>query len=416
MKVLSLCKYGGSKQFGIPARQVLLFDSLSKQGVNVLLVGSRSVVAKIPSFKGLRQQYREDNYSELILNGPLITLGFNIKRIFSWVIYELMIWLSLGAILKFRPTIIFVSSLSILTFISGVFLKFLLRVPLVIEVRDIHPLTLVEFGKFSDNSVVVKILSLIERFGYRNADLLVSTLENFQTHAKSVSFCKAPFLWLPMGFSDIYQSGQSSANAAVIIEKIKILKSSGKFVVCYAGTIGFANDLERVFQIANSDFPDNIHFVFIGDGPLKQSFEAKFGNLPSISFFAPIPKAEVPGVLSHCDLLLNTWKDIDLYRFGVSPNKWIDYALSKRPFLTTLQADLKVKTIAGNAFITPDGSDVALKSELIRISELPPEQLTEMGLKGYKYVIQNLSYDKLAANLKSALEETVARYHAGAKR
>lgn len=416
MKVLNLCKYGGSKQFGYPARQVFLFDSLSKQGVDVLLVGSRSGAAKIPRFKGLRQEYSKGNYSELILNGPSIALGFNIKRILSWAIYELMIFLNLKTIRKFTPDIIFVSSLSILTFVSGVFLKRLFNVPLAIEVRDIHPLTLVEFGKFGKNSLAVRFLSVIEKFGYRNADLLVSTLENFQDHARSVSDCSAPFLWLPMGYSDIYKIDLLSERAGSVVEQINELKSSGKFIVCYAGTHGVANDLERVFHIASSGLPENIHFVFIGDGPLKQGFEISYRNLPNISFISPIPKSDVPGVLSHCDLLLNTWKDIGLYRFGVSPNKWIDYALSKRPFLTTLQADLKVKTIAGNAFVTADGSDAALRSELIRISQLPAEQLTEMGLKGYEYVIQNLSYDKLAADLKAALEETVARHHAGAKK
>lgn len=416
MKVLSLCKYGGSARFDDPTRLVFIGQALSKIGVDYLLVSSRSVSKMYPRYMRSFSSASSGRYSEMVMNGPSIEKGLNIKRLLSWIVYELMIWLNLGLIRKFRPTVIYVSSLSILTFISGVFLKRLLRVPLVLEMRDIHPLTLVEFGRFSQNSFVVKILSLIERFGYQNADLLVSPLENFHEHVKSVTSSKPPFLWMPMGFSDIYQSGHSSSRASAIIEKIQTLKSTGKFVVCYAGTLGVANDLERVLHIANSGLSENIHFIFIGDGPLKRGFEANYGNLPNISFFSPIPKSDVPAVLSHCDLLLNTWKDINLYRFGVSPNKWIDYALSKRPFLTTLQPDLKVKTIPGNAFVTPDGSDTALRSELIRISHLPAEQLTEMGLKGYEYVIQNLSYDKLAADLKVALEETVARYHGGAKK
>lgn len=416
MKILLLCKYAGFRHFNRPSRQVFLSEAMASQGEDVLLLSSRSNGMSIPRFNGLRQSFHHGRFTETILNGPTVGLGFNLKRVISWLIYELMIFLNFSAIRRFRPDVVFVSSLSILTFVSGVFLKRLFRVPLVIEIRDIHPLTLVEFGKFGKNSLAVKFLSIIERFGYRNADLLVSTLENFQEHAKSVSDCSAPFLWLPMGYSDIYKSDLLGEKAGAVVEQINELKSLGKFVVCYAGTIGDANDLERVFHIAGSGLPENMHFVFIGDGPLKKGFEAGYGNLPNISFFASIPKTDVPGVLSHCDLLLNTWKDIDLYRFGVSPNKWIDYALSKRPFLTTLQADLKVKTIAGNAFITPDGSDAALKSELIRISKLPAEQLTEMGLKGYEYVIRNLSYDKLAADLKAALEETVARYHAGAKK
>jgi glycosyltransferase involved in cell wall biosynthesis len=415
MKLLLLCKYAGFRCFNRPTRQVFLSEALSSQGDHVLLLSSRSNGMSIPGFKGSRQTFHHDRFTEMILNGPTVGLGFNFKRIFSWLIYEVMILLNFSTIRRFRPDVILVSSLSLLTLLTGVLLKKLLRVPLAIEVRDIHPLTLVEVGKFNENSLVVRVLAFIERYGYRNADLLISPLEHFDIHVATTIPNPAPFIWIPMGYSGFFLYPSISDYSASILSEIRAMKKDGRLVYAYAGALGRANDLERIFKIVQSLKEHPISFVFIGDGPLKKQFVSKFGELSNVRFYNQVPKSDVCKILSECDLLLHPVQEIPLYRYGVSPNKWIDYALSKRPFLTTLQADLKVKTIAGNAFVTPDGSDSALRSELIRISHLPPELLTEMGQKGYDYVIQNLSYDKLAADLKAALSETIARYHAGAK-
>jgi glycosyltransferase involved in cell wall biosynthesis len=415
MKVLFLCKYSGIKQYARPSRHIFLSESLAVQGQDVLLFSSRSNGTSIPGFKGSRQTFHHERFTEVVLNGPTVGLGFNFKRIISWLIYELMVFLNFSTIRRFRPDVVFVSSLSLLTLLTGVLLKKLLRVPLAVEVRDIHPLTLVEFGKFKEHSLAVRVLALIEGFGYRNADLLVSPLENFDRHVATIVPNPAPFVWIPMGYSGFFLDPGISDYSTSILSEIRAMKKDGHLVYAYAGALGRANDLERIFKIVQSLKEHPISFVFIGDGPLKKQFVSKFGGLSNVRFFNQVAKSDVCKILSECDLLLHPVQDIPLYRFGVSPNKWIDYALSKRPFLTTLQADLNVKTIAGNAFVTPDGSDSALRSELIRISQLPPEQLTEMGQKGYDYVIQNLSYDKLAADLKVALSETIARYHAGAK-
>lgn len=416
MKVLLLCKYAGFRHFNRPSRQVFLSEALASQGEDVLLLSSRSNGMSIPRFNGLRQSFHHGCFTETILNGPTVGLGFNLKRIISWLIYELMIFLNFSAIRRFRPDVVFVSSLSLLTLLTGVLLKKLLRVPLAVEVRDIHPLTLVEVGKFKENSLPVRILAFIEQYGYRNADLLVSPLEHFDRHVATIDPNPAPFVWIPMGYTGFFLTPGISEYSESVVSEIRAMKKDGRFVCAYAGAFGRVNDLERIFRAAESLKESPISFIFIGDGPLKKQFVGEFGELSNVRFFHSVPKSDVCKILAECDLLLHPVQENPLYRFGVSPNKWIDYALSKRPFLTTLQADLKVKTIAGNAFITSDNTDAALQSELIRISQLPAKLLTDMGLKGYEYVIQNLSYDKLAADLKAAFEETVSRYHAGAKK
>jgi len=81
---------------------------------------------------------------------------------------------------KKRPNTIIVSSLSILTFLTGVVAMKIFRCQLIVEVRDIYQYTLVAFGKFSKNNVFVKILSWIEKVGFKHADYILSTLSSFE--------------------------------------------------------------------------------------------------------------------------------------------------------------------------------------------------------------------------------------------
>lgn len=411
MKILFLSKYSGSRQYNQPTRQVFMSEGLAGLGHEVLLVSSRSNGGGIPKFCGISKVFHHGRFSERILNGPRIKLGFNMLRVFSWIFYEIMGLISWPHFYRFRPDVIIISSLSLFTFITGCFLKFTLRVPLVVEVRDIYPLTLVELGKFRENSIIIRILAKIERFGYRNADLIISPLERFDEYLESLGFGEIPFLWVPMGYSPFFFQPINSNESDKIIELISRLKSEGKFVYAYAGAFGDVNDLERLFNIAQSCCETKICFIFMGDGPLKQKYESDFGQIKNVHIVHRVPKSDVVKVLMECDVLLHPVKHKDIYNYGVSPNKWIDYALSKRPFITTLQAKLKITKCAGNAFVTADGSDDALRNEIIRVAALPKFELDAVGKRGFDFITSNFAYSVLAVKLADAIESSICGYH-----
>lgn len=192
MKILYISKYAAVPVSGHPTRQYFFSKCLAEFGNSVMLIYSNS--------NGL--QHNGQDSSELTqeidgylliqkLKGPSIALGMNLKRIWSWMFFEYQIFKNLRRIKDFQPDIIIVSSLSILTFLSGVYLKKLLKRPLVLEVRDLYPLTLIEIGGFSKYNPIVQILGVIEKYGYKNADLILSTLENtrnyFETRKSFIS-------------------------------------------------------------------------------------------------------------------------------------------------------------------------------------------------------------------------------------
>lgn len=409
VKALFISKYATFSETSKPGRQYFLSSELAKSGWDVMLVGSRSVPDKIENFLGVKKCINNKHLRLVVINGPRVDFGFNFKRIVSWGVFEVGLILSTFHFRRFRPDVIFVSSLSILTFLYGVLYKKIFRIPLIIEVRDIYPKTLVEFGKFSPASLVVRLLSWIEQVGYKNADLLVSPLENFYRHAEQVLGKSVSFKWVPMGYDSYLTNESLSERSEHLRREIVTLKERGRFVVAYAGSHGYGDRLEMILNVAKSLVGSAIHFVFIGSGPAKRELIDAYGQLSNVSFFDPIPKQDVVGVLSECSLLINLWHNTSLYEYGVSPNKWIDYALSKRPFLTNLRFDLKVVKNMPNCLVSSDDSEMGLRDDILRVLEMPAGHLDELGRKGYEFVVNNLGYSKLAGGLKGDVEALIIR-------
>lgn len=160
-----------------------------KEGMNVTLITSRSNGNKNnPVFHCRNQKYNlSEGINIITLNGPIINLGFNVKRIFSWIVFELRLlyWAVFKS--KEKPEVIIVSSLSLLTFLSGVFLKKRFKCKLICEVRDIWPLTIIETKKWSERNLFIRFLSYIERKGYKHADKIIGTMGNLKEHVANVN-------------------------------------------------------------------------------------------------------------------------------------------------------------------------------------------------------------------------------------
>ena len=401
MKILYVSKYLVLPEYGSPSRQYFISKYLAKlPGNEVLLIGSRSTLANIPHFKRFFISKKNENLTTVILNGPKIDLGFNFKRILSWIVFELNILRFKNRIKLFKPDIVIVSSLSILTFLSGVFLKKWLKIPLVIEIRDIYPLTLQEIGNFSPINPVVALLKWVEKTGYKNADLIISTLPNAKEHIYSVLKKPFEFYWLPMGIDpDFFKLNEN------IESKILLNRKNGEFIIVYAGTLGKANALDIIFDSAETlqNTHPHIRFIFVGNGPLKSFYQERYKHLKKVDFISAIPKENLPNLLKQADVLINTWLDKPIYKFGISPNKWMDYMYAAKPILVAFSGYRCILDDAECGKFIPAENKDALMRAIIEFSEKDTDELKQMGKKGKNYLMKNFTYANLAADFNKKL-------------
>ena len=396
-----ISKYANAPLFGTPTRQFFFSKYMAKKGRKTTLISSRSSHSsyheRLPDI-GFKNQYNYkcEDVEGVMLNGPFIRYGFNFKRILSWIIFEfrLLYWSFFKA--NEKPDVVIVSSLSILTFLSGIILKRKYKCKLIVEVRDIWPLTIIESKNWSSKNFFIQFLSFVERKGYKNADAIVGTMPNLKEHVKNIiPSCADKVYYIPMGYDPefTYQLNEEDPYEN-FFSKIR----NNNFIVGYAGTIGLANCVDQIIEAARILKNEPIVFAILGGGPLKEKLMeyVKDNNLTKVHFFNKVTKEMVGTFLKHSNLLVNPWMGGNaIYRFGVSPNKWIDYMHSSKPVLVSLDGYYCIINEAKcGTFIKADNPSL-MAEEILKFSKMNRMELEKMGENGKKFLVENLSYNVL---------------------
>jgi glycosyltransferase involved in cell wall biosynthesis len=391
-----ISKYAVSNKHGNATRQYFLSYNFARKGVDISLISSQS--SNLKTYKKLNNFYHleeEGLLKHFLLAGPKINLGFSLLRIWSWIIFEFnLLRLALWHKKLDRPTVIIVSSLSLLSFISGVLLKWRYSAKLILEVRDIWPLSLIEVGGFSKYNPFVILLKCVEKFGYINADAIVGTMPNLEEHIREITRKTIPIYCVPQGFEHTHVVDRLTIEAVNKLE----LRSRANFNIIYSGTIGKANKVELILEVARAlaDKAPNIHFYIMGNGPLKDRLKTDYVKLQNITFIDPIKYSEVPIFLSNFDLLIYPVSNFSIYRFGISPNKIIDYMRSGRPILTVYNGFPSL--IEANMYsfnVASENVDI-LAAKVLEISTLEKSTLDKLGQNAKLIVERYHKFDTLS--------------------
>lgn len=399
MKIWYVCKYAESPDAGdlTYGRPFGLAKAMAKEGENVTLICSRSNGRKAVPVSGLYRSSIYDNVKCVVLNGPLIELGFSIKRIFSWILFEFNFLIyALTRKKADRPDVLIASSLSILTFITATWLKYIFRCKLIVEVRDIWPEAVICSGKFSRSNIFVKFLKVAELTGYRNANAFISPIPHFGDYVKSQINKSVRFTCITQGFD-----GDKIKPATKSVQYNDVFEEQ-VFKVCYIGAIGNVNCVNVILDAAvrlHDNF--SIKFIIMGFGPLKEYYVNKYRDYTNIIFLNPVPKECVNSIIQRADLLVNAWGDYDMYNYGVSPNKWIDYMLSARPILVAFNGYQSMINEAQCGWFVEANNPGKMAEKILEISKMDKTILDQMGRNGKEWVMNNCEYNRLGRNLLS---------------
>jgi glycosyltransferase involved in cell wall biosynthesis len=318
----------------------------------------------------------------------------SLRRILSWLDFEWRLWCLPKEKLP-APDAVIVSSLSLLTILNGLLLRRRYKCRLVLEIRDIWPLTITEVGGFSRWNPLVLGLGFIEKLGYRRADAVVGTMPNLGEHVADVLGYSKPTYCIPMGIDDAALAPGDEVSAEYAEKYIP----KDKFIVAYAGTIGINNSLDTMFKCAESMLADpHIHFLVLGDGALREDYQRQYAHLTNLTFAPRIPKQMVQSVLSRCDLLHFSVPVSTTWKYGQSLNKLIDYMLAGKPIVASYTGYPSMINEAACGTYVPAGDLVALCREISRYAEMDAAQRESIGQRGREWLLANRRYENLAAD------------------
>lgn len=323
----------------------------------------------------------------------------SLRRILSWVDFEWRLWHLPKDNLPV-PDVVVVSSLSLLTILNGFLLRRRYKCRLVLEIRDIWPLTITEEGGFSRWNPLVLGLGFIEKLGYSYADAIVGTMPNLGEHVAAVLGRPKATHCIPMAVDDA-ALGPGEALPTDYVEKYV---PRDKFIVAHAGTIGITNALDTLLDCAECMSIDpRVHFLIVGEGDLRAHYQRKYAHLPNLTFAPRVPKQMVQSVLSHCDLLYFSVHISTVWKYGQSLNKVIDYMLAGKPVLASYTGYPSMINEAECGTYVPAGDVEALRREVEHYAAMDSAQREAIGRRGREWILAHRRYETLARNYLAIL-------------
>jgi len=207
------------------------------------------------------------------------------------------------------------------------------RKPWIFELRDLWPESIKTVGAMNDGKMI-RFLEKIELGLYKDATKVISVTNSFKSNliSRGINADKIEVITNGSNLELFYPREKDQ-------ELIKALSLADKFIVGYIGTHGMAHSLDFIVR-SISKIDDDIHFLFVGDGAMKEEIVkiAKELNLSNITFLDPIKKEEVPRYLSICDVSLAPLKKSDTFK-TVIPSKIFEASAMQKPTLLGVEGE-----------------------------------------------------------------------------
>lgn len=277
---------------------------------------------------------------------------------------------------------------------------------LVFEVHDLWPLSPMQLGGMSRLHPFILLLQWAEDYACKHADFVVSLLPKADEHLVTRGMSRKKFRHIPNGIEVAEWGGAGAPLPAAHQQIIRELRAEGRFIVGYVGGQGVSNALGALLDAAARMRGREVAFLLVGRGAETQALaaDARARELTNVIFADPVPKECVPELLVSMDALYIGWKKLPLYRFGVSPNKLVEYMMSGRPVVHSTDApnDMVGQSECG---ISVPAEDVeAIANAISRLAAMRPEERLAWGTRGRDYVLSRLDYRVLAREFLAAVD------------
>ena len=395
MKILLINHYAGSPQLGMEFRPYYMAREWQKSGHEVLIVGA--------TFSHLRKKQpliSDENIDGVHYRWVKVNAykGNGIGRIVSMFLFVNKLKFQYKRILAgFVPDVVISSSTYPLDNYPAKKIADHYGAKFIYEIHDLWPLSPMELGGYSPKHPFIRVMQRAEDFAYANVDAVVSMLPKAIDHTSERGLPREKFFYVPNGIVE-----EDWANPQDISEElrseIEAIKAKSECVVGYLGGHAVSNCLDTFIDAAKILMGKRISFVLVGSGVEKNRLVQRVADeeIKNVFFFDPIPKTQVPSLLSLMDLLFIGWNKNPLYRFGISPNKIFDYEMAGKPIVHAVEAANDPVAEAGCGISVEPENPEAIADAIMKLASISASEREGMGRKGHDYVLKHHTYSVLS--------------------
>lgn len=283
------------------------------------------------------------------------------------------------------------------TGLSGYLLSRINRAKFVYEVRDLWPEFAVELGVLR-NRLAIRMGMRLAEFCYSKADLIIPVTQGIQNDLARRGFGNKTTVVRNGVNTDLFRDGTG------LREELGL---KGKFVAIFAGVLGFAGGVERLIESAKILYEEgfkDIHFLFVGNGVEKDRLvrKAKKYALDNVIFVEPQAEQRLPLYINSADAGLATLRNCK-FAHGAIPTKMLTYMACERPVVLGIHGEAEDIIENAQAGIAVEPEDPQQLANAILKLYGNRDLAREMGKRGRQFVVEHFSRKDQAKKLERAL-------------
>ncbi|MBS5386572.1 MAG: glycosyltransferase family 4 protein [Clostridiales bacterium] len=321
--------------------------------------------------------------------------GNGLDRIFNMMDLPFKTWKTMKMFYKKqKPDVIYTSSPDLFVAYFALLFGRKYKIPVVVEVRDLWPESIVVYNKISRRNPIILLLYQLEKWIYKRADRIIFTMAGGADYITEKRWSKKIDLKKIYHVNNGVDMDEFEYNRIHFTLKDELLEDDEHFNIVYAGSIRRANGLDKLVEVAEyiqNMGETNVRFLIYGDGSDKDKLEQHCRDkaIKNICFRGKVEKRYVPFILSKGKVNFMHGISTSIMKYGCSPNKLFDYIASGKPIV----------------------SDLAAKYDLITEYDLgimlnKPE--TEKIAEAFIHILKN--YDELSVRTEKNSRKAVEEY------
>lgn len=383
---------------------------LVEAGHKITLVTSNAFFPSNYQFDQLVTDLKIDGIKLRVIRVAYSNRQSYFRRIFAFFQFAF-----LSAIIAIRirnVDLVFATSTPLTIMIPGIAVKWYHAAPMVFEVRDQWPRVPITLGILK-NPLAIAAAQWMERAAYRNATHIVALSPCTRDGIIALGVNQNDITVIPnCADTDLFRV-DSDVGEKFINEHPYL---QNKKIVAYVGTLGLANGVDYIVQLAArmKDRDPNIYFVIVGDGAKRDQIAKIAGELDVFGknfwMLPPLPKNQVPPVLSAATAVCSTFI-IDAAPWPNSANKFFDGMAAGKPIIINYLGWQKGVLDQSGAGITlpPDDLDRAVEELELFLND----DTAVAKCSAASSLLADTRYNRalLAGKLRYVLEKAAATSH-----
>jgi glycosyltransferase involved in cell wall biosynthesis len=260
---------------------------------------------------------------------------------------------------------------------------------LVFEVHDLWPLSPIELAGMSALHPFALLCRWAEVDAYRHADRVVSMLPRVHDHMAARGLDLSRLSIVPNGIAPDEWQRPAAPLRDDVAQVIAAAQAAERLVVGYAGSMGLPNALDTLLDAARMLRGERLQIVMVGDGHERERLTCRVADeaIDNVALLSPIRKAEVPTLLRSFDIAYIGWQRVPIYRFGIAPNKLMDYMMAGRPVLHSVEAGNDPVAESGCGITVAPQSPEAVAQGLRQLAAMTAVERQMLGERGRAFVL-----------------------------